>query len=365
MSRKSLFMRLLIRAAWGRRDRAFTALLSIAVVATMTTVALTVYSDLEVKLSREFRNFGANAIVTARDGSLSDDALTQIKNTLGNQGEAVPVGYAIVQTKSGSPVVMGGTNLERFKALNSWWSVTPVSGSGQALVGARAAENLSPKGQPFAVTYNGKTLEVQPGVIFHSGSEDDSRIYVDLQQFENLTSSQPNTAQLRIEGTPAEIQQRIQQLSASLPQTEIKPVRQITAAQTAVLGRTRSVVIAASAVVVVLIVLCMVATLTGAVLERRKDFAVMKALGASDRTVNMLFAGEAALISVVGALIGFILGTGIAYWIGRANFGTAISPRPELLGPVVVGSVVLALVAATAPLNLLRRIQPAGILRGE
>ena len=72
-------------------------------------------------------------------------------------------------------------------------------------------------------------------------------------------------------------------------------------AQTAVVGKTRSVVLASSAAVVVLIMLCMVATFTGSVLERRKDFAVMKALGASNRTVNFLFASEAALLALAGS----------------------------------------------------------------
>src|SRR5262249_62155204 len=122
---------------------------------------------------------------------------------------------------------------------------------------------------------------------------------------------------------------------------------------------------ACAAVVGVLIGGCMVAPLQGSVLQRRKDFAVMKPLGASNRPVNLLFAGEAAFLSVVGAILGFLAGAGIAFWIGKANFGAAIMPRPEMLAPVALGSLVLALLASTAPLNLLRRIQPAGILRGE
>jgi putative ABC transport system permease protein len=114
-----------------------------------------------------------------------------------------------------------------------------------------------------------------------------------------------------------------------------------------------------------MIVLCMVATFTSSVLERRKDFAVMKALGASNRTVNLLFAGEASLLSLTGALIGYVAGSGIAFWIGKANFAAAILPEPLLLAPVLLGSMVLALVASTAPLRLLQQIQPAGILRGE
>jgi ABC-type lipoprotein release transport system permease subunit len=36
-----------------------------------------------------------------------------------------------------------------------------------------------------------------------------------------------------------------------------------------------------------------------------------------------------------------------------------------LLLPVLLGSVLLALIASTAPLKLLQQIQPAAILRGE
>jgi putative ABC transport system permease protein len=142
-------------------------------------------------------------------------------------------------------------------------------------------------------------------------------------------------------------------------------VRRITQTQTAVVGKTRAVVLASSIVVVILIMLSMAATFTSSVLERRKDFAVMKALGASNRTVNFMFAAEAAFLAIAGSAAGFLLGSGIAFWIGKVNFDAAILPQPALLLPVLLGSVALALVASTAPLRLLQRIQPAGILRGE
>jgi putative ABC transport system permease protein len=365
MKRKGLLLQLMLRAVWVRRDRALTALLSITVVATIATVALTVYSDLEGKFSREFRSFGANVIVTAAAG-LSADDLLKIKTAAGSKAEAVPLGYAIVQGPTGADVVIGGADLAALKSMNSWWSLASVpDAGGDALLGSRAALVVSPKSRPFQITFNGKTAQVRPAAIFHSGSDDDSRIYLSLQQFVQLTGNQPNTVQLHIPGTPAQIQDAIHRLSAALPKADVKPVRQITVAQTSVLQKTRAIVLAASAVVVVLIVVCMVATLTGSVLERRKDFAVMKALGASNGTLNLLFAGEASLVSVIGAIAGFVFGSAIAYWIGEANFGAAITPRLEMLLPVVLGSILLALLASTAPLRLLRRIQPAGILRGE
>src|SRR5215469_15520937 len=144
MIRQRLLLRLMLKAAWVRKDRALTALLSITVVATMATVALTVYSDLEGKFSREFRSFGANAIATARNGLNAGD-LALIKAKAGNATEMVPVGYAIAQGPAGSPVVVGGTDLPAFRQLNSSWSLDPIQ-DGDALVGARAAAQFSPQG---------------------------------------------------------------------------------------------------------------------------------------------------------------------------------------------------------------------------
>ncbi len=374
MNRTQLLLLMLLKAAWVRRDRSLTALLSITVVATMATVALSVYSDVGTKLNREFRRFGANVIVTARQGALDDKQLSLIKTTVGSHGEVLPIAYAVVQGPLGAPVVVGGADLQVLKELNSWWSQTVYIRQGKlssipqaedGFIGARAAEVLSPHQEDFEIKFGNRSLRIHPATVFHSGSDDDSRIYLDPGPFTALTGITPNLAQVRIEGSPSEIENQIQKLSAALPEVEVKPVLQITAAQAAILEKTRSVVLAASAVVVVLIVLCMVATFTGSVLERRKDFAVMKALGASNGAVNLLFAGEAMLISVAGSILGFIAGSAIAWWIGAANFGNGIPPRPELLLPVVLGSIILALIASSAPLKVLREIQPAGILRGE
>src|SRR6478736_2516013 len=359
-----LRLRLLFKAAWVRKDRAFTALVSVAVVATIATAALTIYSDLESKLSREFRGFGANIIVTKNSGALTANELAGIHKIVGDSTEIVPIGYAIAtETTSNAKIVVGGANIDKLRRLNSSWSFSNA-GQGSALVGARVDEAIT-HGADLQLSFGKTAAVIKPAGFFHSGSDDDSRVYIPLEDFVRLTGIQPNTALVRVEGRPQEIQNAISRLSASLPDVEVKAVRQITQAQTAVVGKTRSVVLASSAVVVVLIMLCMAATFTSSVLERRKDFAVMKALGASNRTVNVLFASESALLALIGSATGYILGCIIAFWIGKANFDAAILPQPMLLLPVLLGSVALALIASTAPLRLLQQIQPAGILRGE
>jgi ABC-type lipoprotein release transport system permease subunit len=101
---------------------------------------------------------------------------------------------------------------------------------------------------------------------------------------------------------------------------DVRPVRQIMEGEANVLNKTRATLYASAALIVLTSALCVLATLMGWVFDRRRDFAIMKALGASERLVNGFFAAEAAALGVAGAILGFCIGIGLAAWIGRVNF---------------------------------------------
>jgi putative ABC transport system permease protein len=103
----------------------------------------------------------------------------------------------------------------------------------------------------------------------------------------------------------------------------------------------------------------------GWVFDRRRDFAIMKALGASGRLLGGFFVAEAAALGAAGAILGFLAGIGIAAWIGRVNFHAAVMPRFGVLPVVLAGSMTVTVLAAILPISLLRRVEPAAILRGE
>src|SRR5467141_1994260 len=96
--------------------------------------------------------------------------------------------------------------------------------------------------------------------------------------------------------------------SASRPQERSRPVLQIVEGEARVLGKTRSTLYAAAVLIVLTAALCVLATLTGWVFDRRRDFAIMKALGASERLVSGFFAAEAAAMGAVGAILGSFIG---------------------------------------------------------
>src|SRR5271170_3768222 len=132
-----------------------------------------------------------------------------------------------------------------------------------------------------------------------------------------------------------------------------------------VLDKTRATIYASARLVVLTSAFCVLATLIGWVFDRRRDVAIMKALGASERLVNGFFAAEAAALGVVGAILGFLIGIGVAVWIGRVNFHAPVVPRFSVFPYVLAGSIIVALVSAILPIAMLRRVQPAIILRGE
>ena len=145
--RRSMFLRMLLRSALVRPGRSLTALAALAVAATVATAMLNLYTDAGAKLEREFRNYGANLVVIApAGGQLPEDALQKAESTLGSRGTAVPFSYAIAKTRDGSPVVVAGTDMERVRSLNSWWSASAwPSAPGDALLGARAAQSDCPR----------------------------------------------------------------------------------------------------------------------------------------------------------------------------------------------------------------------------
>src|SRR5947209_5700632 len=87
----SMFVRMLVRAAVLRRGRAASALVAMVVAAAVTTAMLNLYTDVEAKLRREFRSYGANIVVVGNDGTnLPSDSLQKVDAILGSQGTAVP-----------------------------------------------------------------------------------------------------------------------------------------------------------------------------------------------------------------------------------------------------------------------------------
>jgi putative ABC transport system permease protein len=116
-------------------------------------------------------------------------------------------------------------------------------------------------------------------------------------------------------------------------------------------------------------------TLVMAILERRREIGVLKALGAADRDVRRLFFAEAGAMGLLGGVLGVTMG----WLIGRAlNFGTDVYLRRQELPSVTISlvpwwmvaaaiafAVAVSLVAGIYPASRAARLDPIEALRYE
>ena len=273
----------------------------------------------------------------------------------------------VARTGDGQPIVVAGTDFDRVQQLDRWWSVSNWPSASQQASDwrARTADRSRRRIRRSISASRDDTLHVSPAGTVQTGAAEDSRIYISLADFVAWTGVQPSTIEVAASGSPEEVAGIMNQLAQAIPAADVRPVRQIMEGEARVLGKTRATLLAAAALIILTAALCVLSTLMGWVFDRRRDFAIMKALGASGRLLNGFFAAEAAVLGATGALIGFVVGIGIAAWIGRVNFHAPVVPRFSVLPVVLAGSMAVTLLSAILPISLLRRVQPAVILRGE
>ncbi len=107
------------------------------------------------------------------------------------------------------------------------------------------------------------------------------------------------------------------------------------------------------------------ATLSASVLERRRDFALMKALGGTERQLIGLFLLETIVLAAGGVALAGSSAPLAAWIISEVNFGTSAPPRLTVLPLALALNAVIAIIAALGPVRALQGLQPAAILKGE
>jgi putative ABC transport system permease protein len=418
-----MFLRVWLRSLTVKRAQSGLAFAALALGATVASLILNLYGDARRKMQGEFSAYGPNVVVSAGNMAPSGDsagaaaivspalAVVGAKSpdqpaTLGglmpaalavDLGKSLPAGsrivpvlYAVVEARpgklsssaaAGSTVVAVGADFEALRALNPTWKLSASSdpfGPGSCVLGTHAAERFGLK--------PGETVEVAApaaggaesdattraaacsiaGVV-SSGAAEDDQVFLPLDVTQRVADHQNELSlvEMRIPGGPSEIDRAADSMRRAFPSLEVRPVREIVEGEGRVLGVIRGLLLALAALIVGVVALCVMATVTTIVLDRRKDVAIMKALGASDAKVLLLLLIEVAALGIAGGAAGFAAGALLSRRVGVDLFGVVLNTDWRTLPAVLLAALVAAAVPALIPVSTVRRIDPARALRGE
>jgi putative ABC transport system permease protein len=292
-------------------------------------------------------------------------------------------GVAVLQgrvgTLKGKPAAVITADPKELSGMTPYWVVRgrrPVL-PGEGLAGMRAAAAFGIKeGAEWTIQWTrpGQESRIRITGVFESGDEDEDRIFLPVPSStttsaEAATSEMPppltSYALLSVPGGEKGIGLLAEGLDAGRAGVAVKPLRQILHGEQKTLEKIKLLSAFALLAVLSLSSLGVSAAVLARVAERRQELALFQALGAKRRLIVLFLLYESAVLGIVGAAAGFVLGTFLAQAVTIRIFQVSVTPHLTSFLAALAVTVGVALVAGGAGARRALKQEPAVALRGE
>jgi putative ABC transport system permease protein len=416
-----MFLRLLYESFRRQKRRKLLAGVAIMLGVGVATAMIAVATDIGDKISRELRTYGANLIVTPQEDTLdvviagvnlkppSDGAylneadLPKIKGLFWRNNI---VGFApmlpVTVSLAGQNLTLLGTYFSRqlafgkqefttgVRSTHPWWKVQgawPDDNSTDVVLGEHLASKLRlHAGQEIEVAAHPRRVA---GILSTGGPEDDQivaplalarqilgkpgavrRIYVSA-----VTKPEDAFARRDPKSMSPEMYDRWYcspyaqsiafQLQEAIPHSHAEQIRQVAQNEGTVLTRIQGLMLLITLAALLASALAVSASMATAVFERRGEVGLMKALGAGNLAVAVLFLAEATVLALVAGTVGFAGGALLAHQIEQSIFASQITIQPVLLPVILTIAVIVTFGGSAAAIRRAVKFDPVYALRGE
>jgi putative ABC transport system permease protein len=168
------------------------------------------------------------------------------------------------------------------------------------------------------------------------------------------------------------------QIREAIPGAAAEQLRRVEQTEGTVLSRISGLMWLISAAALLAAGFAVSAAMATAILERRGEIGLMRSLGASKAAIALLFYAETGLLSIFSGTLGYLLGSGLAAWLGARIFAapttsaatlTAFSLSsvfiPVLLPVVVAIALIVAIAGSTPSIRTALKMDPSAVLRAD
>ena len=373
-----------------RRRKAKMAFLTIGLMVGIATIVtlITLTESMSSDIGRKMDEFGANILITPRSNDLSMSyggislggvsfdqreiresdlaKITAIRNSR-NISAVSPKVLGGVKV-AGKDVLLVGVRFDDELRMKQWWKVfgdAPKT-DGELLLGSEAANSLHVM-TGDSLEIKGEKLKVT-GVLDQTGSQDDALIFARLGQAQKLLGKEGGITLVEVaalcSGCP--IGDMVVQIAEKLPDAKVSAIQQVVESRLHALDQFRRFSYAIAGVVVFIGSLIVFITMMGSVNERTTEIGVFRAIGFRRSHIMRIILLEAALVSLLAGVIGYLAGMGGA----KLALPLMAESRQALLvwdAMVASGSIALSLVvgmlASLYPALHASRMDPTEALR--
>ncbi|MCK4284233.1 MAG: FtsX-like permease family protein [Candidatus Brocadiae bacterium] len=360
---------LILQEIWHRKLDFLLGLLAVTITVALFVALLTMSGASDRETKRLMRDMGFNLLIVPKDTDMEDfwardfaqeEMPEDYVHRLAGSGDIHADHYvAILQKKiewRGRQILLTGwlpevpsarrTREKSFMGLG----VPP----GRACVGYELARGLNIQ-RGDEIELHGKSLLVD-AVLAEAGSKDDIRLYTHLHDAQEILNKPGKINMIRALGCLCGQGGRLwsirPQIAEVLPDTRVTEFRSIAVARAETRRMVeRQAVLILSTVAIACVIWVAVLSLLN-VWERRQEIGILRALGAGSGKIAVLFLGRAVSVGLGGAVLGFIIGTGLALHFGPTIFkvtAAAIKPVYALMAQSLVAAPLVALLASLLP----------------
>lgn len=403
----------ILKNSFLKRPRAILlVLLSITLGASVATAFLGIHREISHKMALELRKYGANILVepAAGDGAyLLEKDLPRIKSVFWKHNITgfAPYLFGMAEFSAGAKKergVLAGTwfnkelqvegeepSIHGVRAIAPWWSLQGdwPAAADEAVVGAALAGRLGAAvGGEIVAARQGREQRFKVAGIVTTGGYEEEQLFAPLVTVQSFFGLPGKVSRVLVSALTVPIDAFGRRDPATLSKLEYekwyctayvtsvarnieevmtggraKPIWQVASAEGALLDKLNMVMILLTVLALIAASFGVSTSLMASMAERRREIALMKAIGADRLQIAAVFIGEAVILSIVGGFAGYILGNRLAELISRTVFASPLH-SPLWLLPIAIGSsLIVALLGSAAPVWQGLAVEPVKALK--
>ena len=370
-----------------RKGKAAFVFAGLVIGVTTIVTVITLVESMTGDINEKLEKFGANILVVPRTENLTlsygglslggvsfemqeiqQQELAQISNiqNAANIAAVGPITLGVVEIDARN-VLLAGIDMETTYILKPWWKFTgELPGEEQVLVGAESARIMNvAAGDTLSI--NGRPLAVA-GVLQSTGSQDDQLVFSRLATAQNLLGKQGKVSMAEVAALCKDcpIDEMVRQIADVLPGAKVMAIQQVVKGRMQAIDQFRKFSYGVSVMILLVGSLVVLVTMMSSVRERTEEIGIFRAIGFRRTHVMQIILIEAAIVSGLAGISGYVSGLGVTKLILRfftENAAAAIPVHFELAFGSIALALIMGLLSSAYPALMAARLDPNDALR--